>query len=70
MRRLNEGDKVEIHGDPLLADLNPGVYWIDYVTWVSGVPVYGVRKYRCRKIQQQLAASVDPCVGNSIKVIA
>ena len=69
MRRLNEGDKIEVHGDPLLADLNPGVYWVDYITWVSGVPVYGFRRFRCRKVHQQLANSVDPWIGSRISII-
>ena len=70
MRKLNEGDKIEVHGDPLLVDLNPGVYWVDYVTWVSGVPVYGFRKFRCRKIHvQHLANSVDHWIGSRISIL-
>ena len=71
MRRLNQGDKIEIHGDVLLKGMDLGVYWVDFITHVSGVPVYGFRKFRGRSIwSQQLANSIDHWIGHRIRILA
>ena len=71
MRQLNQGDKIEVHGDVLLRGMEPGIYWIDFVTHVSGVPVYGFRRFRGRHVcSQQLANSIDQWIGNRISILA
>ena len=66
--KLKAGDKIKVHGDPKLAKMTPGVYWIDFVTHVTGVPCYGLRKYRARKIHvQHWAKCVDHLLGDQIK---
>ena len=69
MRRLDQGDKIEVHDG--LKGMDPGIYWVDFITHVSGVPVYGFRKFRGRSTWgQQLANSIDPWIGNCISILA
>jgi len=71
MRRLNEGDKIEVHGNPMLAGLNPGIYWIAFVSYIGGIPFYGLRKFRGRSIHvKHWAKCVDHLLGKNIRVIA
>jgi len=69
--KLKAGDKIQVHGDAKLAKMTPGIYWIDYVTHVSGAPVYGLRKFRARKIHMQhLANRIDHLLGDRIEKVA
>jgi len=70
MRKLNQGDKIEVHDDLWLKGMDPGIYWVDYITHVSGAPVYGFRKFRCRRTWgQQLVDSIDHWIGNRISIL-
>jgi len=69
--QLKAGDKIKVLGDPKLDKMTPGVYWIDYVTHVGGSPVYGLRKYRTRKIHAQHPANhIDHLLGDQIERVA
>jgi len=70
MSQLKEGDKIRVHGNPFLAKMDPGIYWVDFISHVSGIPFYGLRKYRGRKIHvQHWAKLIDHWLGDKIEVV-
>lgn len=58
--KLKEGDKIEVCGNPLLAQLDAGVWWVVFVSYAQGIPYYGFRRFRGRGVTaRHYVKSVD-----------
>lgn len=43
--KLSKGDKVKVVGKQTLPEMEPGIYWVDFVDIVQGSRCYNFRKY-------------------------
>jgi hypothetical protein len=62
--KLSEGDKIKVTGLPI----EPGVYWIAYISYAGGCPFYGLRKFYGREITGSFFTNlIDAFLGDQVR---